>query len=162
MRVDRNEYIRAEKLRVISDDGENLGVLDKAAALSLARQKELDLILINPQADPPIAKIISWSKFKYEQSKKKSAQSKTKEVKEMWFKPFIEKADLEHKVKRVAEFLKEGHKVKLTIRAKWGSDQNKLREVVNTILEQLAEDGEAEAPPKFEGRNLSVFVRAKK
>ncbi len=150
-------------MRVIAEDGENLGVLDNATAQELARQKELDLILINPQAVPPIAKITSWSKFKYELSKKhKGNKPKGQEIKEMWFKPFIETGDLEHKVERVKEFIAKGHKVKLTIRARGYVPQEKMYDRINEILTALAETAEPESNPKMEGRNMIVFVKGKK
>ena len=140
-----------------------MGVIDKEVALQLALDKELDLVLINPQAEPPIAKIVSWSKFKYEQSKKiKGSKSKGQEVKEMWFKPFIDTGDLEHKVERVKEFLAKGHKVKLTIRSKGYTPQDKMSNRMKEILEALAEVAEPESPPKVEGRNMIVFVKSKK
>jgi translation initiation factor IF-3 len=100
--VDRNHFIKAATLRVIDENGENLGVLQTSVALEMAKQRELDLVLISPVAVPPVAKIVSWSKYKFDLSKKKKAQKgKTSEQKGMWIKPFIDEADLAHKLKRV-------------------------------------------------------------
>ncbi len=149
-------------MRVIDDTGENLGVLDKQKALTIAREKELDLVLINPQSDPPIARIISWSKFKYDLSKKKSAKTKSKDMKEMWFKPFIDKGDMDHKVSKIINFLKKGHQVKITIRTKRGSTRVKQMDVLKQVLEQLTEEADMEGAPKPEGRYYSVIVKPKK
>lgn len=146
---------------VVSEEGQ-LGVLDKETALAKAREAGLDLVLINPQADPPVAKIVSWSKFKYEQTKKRKSQKANKsEVKEMWFKPFIEDGDLQHKVEQIKEFLKKGNKVKVTVRAKGRSPRDKMQEVMNKVIELLAESGEPEGMNKFEGRNIATYIKPK-
>ncbi|MBL8015016.1 MAG: translation initiation factor IF-3 [Candidatus Doudnabacteria bacterium] len=149
---------------VVTDGGESLGVLDKQTALNKARELESDLVLINPQATPPVAKIIAWSKFKYEQSKKKKKAMKNKgsEVKEMWFKPFIELGDMEHKVGRIKEFLEKGNKVKITIRAGRGPiNREKMSATLEKVLEMLNSVAEAEGDRKQEGRNVIVFVKHK-
>ncbi len=151
---------------VISDTGESLGVLDKEAALKLAAEAELDLVLINPQAEPPVAKIISWSKFKYEQTKKhKSSKSKGGDLKEMWFPPSIEQGDLDHKVAKVREFLTKGHKVKLTVRIKRKRGvrftRDQIKAVMDKVLAQIADLAILDGDPKYEGANLAVFVRKK-
>jgi translation initiation factor IF-3 len=151
---------------VISDTGESLGVLDKETALRIAGEKELDLVLINPQAEPPVAKIISWSKFKYEQTKKhKSNKGKAGDLKEMWFPPTIEQGDLEHKIARVKEFITKGHKVKLTVRIKRKRGVRFTREQIKSVMDKvLAELGDMvvlDGEPKYEGANLAVFVRKK-
>ncbi|MCA9378876.1 translation initiation factor IF-3 [Candidatus Dojkabacteria bacterium] len=148
-------------MMVVSEEGQ-LGVLDKETALAKAREAGLDLVLINPQADPPVAKIVSWSKFKYEQTKKRKSQKANKsEVKEMWFKPFIEDGDLQHKLEQIKEFLKKGNKVKVTVRAKGRSPRDKMQEVMNKVIEQLAEVGEPEGLNKFEGRNIATYIKPK-
>lgn len=132
-------------------------------ALRLARQKEMDLVLINPSGEPPVAKIIDWSKFKYEVSKKKrQTKSKSVEVKEMWFKPFIESGDIEHKIAKVISFLQKGDKVKLTVRPRGRVPREKVREALNKVLSGLQEVAETESEPKQEGNNLSVVVKQKK
>lgn len=147
---------------VVSEEEGQLGLMDKEAALAKAREAGLDLVLINPQSDPPVAKIVSWSKFKYEQTKKRKSQKANKsEVKEMWFKPFIEDSDLQHKVERVAEFLKKGSKVKITVRAKGRSPRDKMEEVMKKVIELLAEAGEPEGNNKFEGRNIATYIKPK-
>jgi translation initiation factor IF-3 len=124
----------------------------------------MDLVL-SPTGDPPVAKIVDWSKFLYNQKKKQKAahkSSKAQEMKEMWFKPFIDEGDMMHKLGRVQEFLNKGHKVKLTVRYKRGASWDKMKEVMTRLLEAVSEYAEAEAPPKSEGRNTSVFLKSKK
>lgn len=152
-------------MRVITDDGDNLGVISRDVALEEARKRDLDLVLINPQAKPPVAKIVSWSKFKYDLSKKKKSQkSKTSSTKGMWIKPFIEEGDLNHKLGRVEDFLSKGDKVKLEIRPARGryADRERMQSVADNIIERMSEFGELEGPPKREGRNLSLYIKPKK
>ncbi|MCA9383819.1 translation initiation factor IF-3, partial [Candidatus Dojkabacteria bacterium] len=127
----------------------------------IARNKELDLVEVSPQANPPVAKILEWSKFKYQLEKKlKESKSKRVDQKEMWFKAYIDTGDLKHKVKKVTEFLAKKHPVKLTIRAKGRTDRSNMETLINKILVEL--EGYIEEvvdKPKFEGRNLSIIVR---
>lgn len=149
---------------VITDEGENLGVLTRQEAINAAYERESDLVLINPGATPPVAKIIPWSKFKYEQSKKKRKAGKSKggEVKEMWFKPFIELGDMQHKVDRISEFVSKGNKVKITIRANRGPlNRERMQETLEKVLEMLNSVAEVDGDKKQEGRNLIVFVKHK-
>lgn len=148
-------------MRVITEDGENLGVLTREEALSAARDRELDLILVNPNIEPPLAKIISWSKFKYEQSKKQKV-NKSSDSKELWFKPFMESGDIAYRVKRIKEFLDKGMKVKATLRHKRGADRQKMQETMAKILAETAEFAKPEGDVKEQGRNLSVALTAKK
>jgi len=160
-RFDRNSFIKAAELRGIGADGENLGVLSNASALKMAKELDLDLVLINPKSDPPTAKIVSWSKFKYDLSKKKKG-AKAADQKEMWFKPNIDIGDLMHKVKKVEDFLGKGHKVKISLRSKRGATRDKMQSTMKQIVEALSEVSEPESPPKFEGRNMGVILKAKK
>lgn len=148
---------------VVTEDGESLGVLDRNTALERARQADTDLILISPQAQPPVAKIISWSKFKYEQSKKQKKASKNKGggLKEMWFKPNIEMGDMEHKISRVKEFLKDGDKVKVTIRSQRGATREKMAETMSKVIEMLNSDADLDGDRKQEGRNIIAFFKHK-
>ncbi len=127
-------------------------------------ERELDLIEISPKAQPPVAKIMSWSKYKYTLEKKKKEQKKNKsaEQKEMRFKVFIEEGDLNHKLKKVSEFLQKKHSVKLQIRAVGRSKDEHLRKLMDHILEQLNDVSLTDGVPKKEGRNLSIIVKPKK
>lgn len=153
--------ITVPKLMVISETGEQLGIIDKFQALSIAREKGLDLIEVSPNADPPVAKILSWSKFKYQQEKKKKEnKGKSIEMKEMWFKAFIGDGDFGHKITRVKEFLTKKHPVKISIRGKgrvhdaqlWALLERIKIALLDSILEGLEE-------PKKEGRNIIWIVR---
>lgn len=163
-RVNRNSYIRASRVFVVAEAGEVLGEMNLEDALKIARDRELDLIEIAPKATPPVTKIMSWSKYKYELGKKEKEKKKHKgsEQKEMWFKAFIDDGDLGHKLKKVEEFLAKGHPVKLRIRATGRTTYNHMIELMNKILERLAENCEHDGSPKREGRNLSIIIKPKK
>lgn len=120
----------------------------------------MNLVEVSPNADPPVAKILDWSKFKY-QLEKKSKESKSKRVdqKEMWFKAFIDTGDLGHKVKKVKEFLKKKHPVKLTIKAKGRVAPGQMQDLMKNILAELEGMVEYDFIPKREGRNMSLIVR---
>lgn len=149
---------------LIDGDGQQLGVMDREAALTLAQEQGLDLIEVAPNAVPPVAKIYSYSKFKYQQDKKKKEnKSKPVEQKEMWFKAFIGEGDFNHKIDRIIEFLNKKHSVKVTIRARGRVNSSQLRSVLDRIISSLGENiTEVTEPPKYEGRNLSLLVRPNK
>lgn len=159
-----NEYIRSPQLLVIDDEGVQLGVMNTDEALRLAQEKDLDLIEVSPNAKPPVAKILSYSKFKYQlDKKKKENKSKTIEQKEMWFKAFIGEGDFNHKIARIEEFLNKKHSVKITIRAKGRVSRDQLKNLLERIIISLGENiTEITETPKFEGRNLSLLVRPNK
>ncbi len=113
-----NEHIRFEQLRVIGEDGKNLGIFSREKALGLARERGLDLVVIAPVAKPPVAKLVNLEHFRYElQKKEKELRKKQKaaKVKEVKFKPLIGQGDYERKIKQIADFLEEGYPVKVTI-----------------------------------------------
>lgn len=132
--------------------------------MRIAEDRDLDLIEISPKANPPIAKIMSWSKFKYELTKKRKENKKNKgaEQKEMWFKAFIDDGDLGHKLKRVEEFLKKKHPVKIQIRATGRTNYEHMQSLMTKILERLSEKAESDGISKREGRNLSIIIKPKK
>lgn len=147
---------------VIDQDGESLGVLKTEKALELAKERELDLIEVAKEAKPPVAKILSWSKFKYQQEKKrKENKGKSIEMKEMWFKSFIADGDLNHKLKKVDDFLSKKHPVKITIKAKGRVSRDQLEKLLDKILTQLGDKIEYDQRPKYTGRDLSIIVRPK-
>lgn len=142
-----------------------MGVISKQEALNIAQEKGLDLVLINPQIEPPVAKIIAWSKFKYDLSKKrKSNKAKRSEIKGMWVKPFIEEGDLVHKISRVEEFISKGNKVKLEIRQAKGkrADREKIKELADRIITMVENFAELEGEIKREGRNTAIFLKPKR
>lgn len=149
----------------MDDEGELLGVMSPSEALNIAREAGKDLVEIAANANPPVCKIIAWSKFKYEYSRK---QKKTKQagsqIKEMWFKPMTGPGDLEHKVKKIREFLADKDKVKITVKP--GRDRRLDKsfyfDQINKVLEVLAEDAEVESAPRVEGKNVYAIIRGKK
>jgi len=148
---------------VIKDDGENLGELSRQEALSIAYEEEKDLVEIAPLATPPVAKIISWSKFKYEhQKKEKASKHKSQEQKEIWFKAFISDGDIEHKLKKVREFIDKKNTVKLTIRRRGRVANDIINELMKKLVAQTTEFSSVLAEPRANGANLSIIVGPKK
>ena len=139
-----------------------MGELEIGKAIQIATEKELDLIEVSPNAKPPVTKIMSWSKFKYNYNKRrKESKKKAIEQKEMWFKTYIDTGDLDHKLKRVREFLEKKHPVKITIRAKGRPSRENMKNLMTKILEKLKDNikEEEDSRPKFEGYNYSIIVR---
>ena len=161
-----NEEIRARELRVIAADGEQLGIMSRDDALDLAEQKSLDLVCISPKADPPVCKILDYGKFKYEQQKtEKEAKKKqhTTQVKEMRLSTFIEDHDIMVKAKTGAKFLKEGDKLKVSLRFRGRERDYVARglEVMKKYAEAVSEVSNIESKPKMEGRSLTMVLAPK-
>ncbi|MDO8618988.1 MAG: translation initiation factor IF-3 [Candidatus Daviesbacteria bacterium] len=158
-----NEHIQAPSLRVIGYDGEQLGVLTKVEALAKAAEDGLDLIEIAASAVPPVAKIIDFKKFKYEESKKERAARKGSggtELKELWLSPRIADHDLGVRLRRADEFLKDGNKVKLTVKFK-GREMGHQQlgyAVLKKALDHFGESAAVERESKFEGRKLTIII----
>lgn len=145
---------------VIDEEGNKLGEISKADALAIATERELDLVEVSPNAKPPVAKIMSWSKFKYQlDKKKKEAKHKAIDQKEMWFKSFIGDGDLDHKIKKVLQFLGKKHPVKITIKAKGRTNKSEMDGLLEKIIAKLDGLVEYDNKSKFNGRNLSLIVR---
>lgn len=145
---------------MIDEEGTQLGELSRVEALRIAEEKGLDLVEVSPNTNPPVAKILSWSKFKYQlDKKKKETKNKTIDQKEMWFKAFIGDGDLDHKIKKVLQFLSKKHPVKLTIKAKGRTNRNDMQVLLKKILAKLDGLIEYDNTSKFYGRNLSLVVR---
>lgn len=157
-----NRQITAEELRVIGDDGTQLGVFKIDKAFSIAWEKDLDLVEIAPSAQPPVAKIVDFKKFLYEEKRKeREAKKKLKEVelKEIRLGPFISDHDLETRLEQAREFLNDGNHVKITVKFKGRQMGHtefgyKLIEKVKEILSELAK---IEKEERLEGRNLNIF-----
>ena len=148
-------------LIVIDEEGKHLGEMKRQDAIRLAGERGLDLVEVSPNAKPPVAKVLEWSKFKYELSKKrKDSKGKTAELKEMWFQNFIGEGDLKHKMKKVIDFLKKRHQVKLTVRPARRKRYNRdaMRKLMDKILKELGDSVKSEDNPKFEGRNYVIIV----
>ncbi len=158
-----NEEIRFKELRVIANDGEQLGIMSREEALDLAEQKELDLVCIAPKAQPPVCKILDYGKYRYElQKKEKEAKKNQKvtQVKEIRLSTFIEDHDIQVKAKNAAKFLKDGDRVKVSLRFRGREAAYKDRglQVMTMFAEELSDIANVDKKPVFEGRNLSMVL----
>ena len=150
-------------MRVIGSDGEMIGVLSRDEALRMAEDEELDLVEIQPNADPPVCKIMDFGKFKYEQQKRESeARKKQKiiEVKEIKFRPNTDTHDYEVKMRSVFKFLEGGDKVKITLRFRGRemAHQNLGRELLERVAADVKDVGKVENMPKLEGRQMVMMI----
>ncbi len=157
-----NEHIQSLKLRIIDQDGNQLGILDRQEAIKKARDLGLDLVEVASQAVPPVARIVDFQKFRYEESKKERTSKKDSSggLKELWLSPRIEEHDIKVRLARTEEFLKDGHKVKLVVKFKGREMAHPElgRNVLNEALALLGDKVSIEREPKFEGRNLSIIL----
>jgi len=158
-----NEQIRCREMMVIGPNGEQLGVKSKQDALTLANYAGFDLVLMNESANPPVCKIMDYSKYKYEQNKKEKEMKrnqKTIEVKEVWLSMTIDIGDLNTKAKIASKFIADGNKVKATIRMR-GRQQAYAQqgvEVMKKFAEILRDVAKIEKQPTTEGRNISMVL----
>jgi len=141
--------------------GENLGVMNTTEALRLAREKELDLVLISEQANPPVAKILEYNKFLYEERKKSSAvkaKAKKSELKEFVFGPTIGESDIASRVERSKEFIKDGNRVKITVKLKGreGEYPQLGFEKIDRFREELSEAAKLESAPRRNGNIITA------
>ena len=158
-----NDEITATELRVIDAEGEQLGILSKRDALQKAREADMDLVLIAPQAKPPVCKIIDYGKFTYEQQKREKDQKKAqhqKELKEIRLRAGTDTHDLDFKTRHAREFLEKGHKVKATVffRGREIVHQDLGRELLQKFIDSLADISKVDQDMRTEGRILSVTV----
>lgn len=161
-----NEEIREPEVRLISEEGEQLGVMSGEQALRIAEEREMDLVLISPQAKPPVCKIMDYGKFRFEQLKKEKEAKKNQkvvEIKEIRMSPSIDTNDFNTKVKSAVKFLNDGNRVKVTVRFRG-------REMAHTSLGQellakfgadCSEIATIAKDAKLEGRNMSMFLSPK-
>ena len=161
-----NEKIRAKEVQIISEEGEKLGVKSLSEALELAYDKKLDLVLVAPNGNPPVCKIMNYGKYKFEQAKKeKEAKKKQKvqETKELRITPNIEEHDFGFKAKNARKFLEDGNKVKITVRFR-GRELNNTKlgeQVLNQFIENLEDISVVERKPKLEGKNMFIILAKK-
>lgn len=158
-----NEQIRVREVRLIGDDGEQLGIVSNRTALQMAMDKSMDLVEIAPTAKPPVCKIMDYGKHKYEQAKReKEARKKQKvvEVKEVKLRPNIESHDFETKMRNAQRFLRDGDKVKVTImfRGREITHAENGRTLCLRMAEKLNEEATMEREPKVEGRNMIMIL----
>ncbi len=158
-----NEDIRDRELRVLGDDGEQFGIISRDEALKIAEDKGLDLVLVSPDAKPPVAKVMDYGKHKYELEKKKKEARKNQkiiDVKEVKFSCKIAENDIAYKVKHTREFLEEGKHVKLRVflrgremaNPEWGID------VLNRVWPMLQDVGNLEQEAKRDGRYVNMYI----
>lgn len=162
-----NGQIRDKEVRVIGEDGEQLGVMSAAEAQKLADEAGLDLVKIAPTAKPPVCKIVDYGKFKYEQARKeKEAKKKQKtiEVKEIRMSPNIDTNDLNTKISAARKFLEKGDRVKVTIRFRGRelAHMNDNKYILDDFAKALEDVSVVEKPAKIEGRTLTMFLTEKR
>lgn len=162
-----NQYIRADQVRVIDETGKQVGVMTLADALKKAAEKKLDLVEVAAKANPPVCKIIDFKKFRYIEAKKAQKDKKAAkkvELKEIRLTPFMAENDFNFRIKRAQEFLKDGNKVRLTVRFQGRAITKKEfgYELIRKASERLSPWAKMEIEPKFFGRQLqSVFAPIK-
>lgn len=158
-----NEEIRFREVRLISDDGEQLGIISSREAMNIAEEKNLDLVLMSPNAKPPVCKIMDYGKYRYDTMKKaKDAKKKQKtvELKEVRLSPNIEQHDLNVKATQARKFLTQGNKVKVSIRFR-GRELGRTSMgygVMDSFMELVKDLGQIEKKPKMEGRAMVMFL----
>ena len=162
-----NEQIRDKEVRVIGEDGEQLGIMSAKDAMKLAREAELDLVKIAPTAKPPVCKIVDYGKYRYEQMRKeKEAKKKQKtiDIKEVRFSPNIDTNDLNTKINQARKFLSKGDKVKVSIRFRGRELAHTEIGIVilNNFAAQLEDVAVVEKPAKVEGRSMVMFLAEKR
>lgn len=155
-----NENIRAPKLRVIGPEGKQLGVFSFREALDLAQKEGVDLVEIAPTASPPVAKVVDFAKFRYQQEKRERELAKKEkrgaEIKEVWLSPFMADNDYANKLGKVTEFLEGGHKVRLTVKFTRPQMQHKEFgfEVIKRVAADLKGKAQIDQEPRFFGKQL--------
>jgi translation initiation factor IF-3 len=152
-------------LRVIDSDGKQLGILSRQEALAIAQERELDLVEISPDADPPVCKVVDWGKFNYQRTKqlqKNRKSAKTLDLKQMRFGLKIGAHDLEIKMNKVAKFLEAGHKVKITLfyRGREQAHKEIGFKIAQEVIESFGDTIIVDQQPQLSGKQLSFVVRA--
>ena len=162
-----NEQIRDKEVRLIGENGEQLGVMSAREAQKLAEEAGLDLVKIAPTAKPPVCKIVDYGKFRYEQARKeKEAKKKQKviDVKEIRLSPNIDTNDLNTKVNAAKKFLTKGDKVKVTLRFRGRemAHMNSSKHILHDFAASLSDVAVVEKAPKVEGRSMTMFLTEKR
>lgn len=156
--------IKSKEIRVVADEGQ-IGIMDIESALKLAEERDLDLVEISPESEPPVCKIMDYKKFKFEEGKKQrkaKKQQTTLNLKEIRMRPMIDTHDYEFKKRNVRNFIENGDKVKVTIRFKGRefSRQDLGMSVLNRLALELQDIAKVEAPPRMDGRQMVLILRA--
>ncbi|RLK62714.1 translation initiation factor IF-3 [Atopobacter sp. AH10] len=161
-----NDGIRARELRLIDADGEQLGIKSKSEALTIAASRDLDLVLVAPNAKPPVARIMDYGKYRYEQQKKEREARKNQKViniKELRLSPSIDDHDFETKERAARKFISKGDKVKVSLRFRGRAITHKDigRETLERMADQLSDVAVVETKPKMEGRSMFLMLAPK-
>ncbi|MCI9081848.1 MAG: translation initiation factor IF-3 [Lachnospiraceae bacterium] len=162
-----NEQIKDKEVRLIGQDGEQLGIMPTREAMKLAHEAELDLVKIAPGAKPPVCKIIDYGKYRYElirKEKEAKKKQKTVEIKEIRLSPNIEANDLNTKINAAKKFISKGNKVKITLRFRGRemAHMHSSKHILDDFAQELAEIAIVEKAPKLEGRSMSIVLTEKK
>lgn len=161
-----NEQIRASKVQLIDENGEKKGMVNLNEALDMAYEKKLDLVMVSPNPEMPVCKIMNYGKYKFEQSKReKEARKKQKsfELKEIRITPNIDTHDFEFKSKNARKFLEDGNKVKITVKFR-GREMNYIKlgeEVLQKFIDDLSDISTPDKKPLLEGRNMFIILAKK-
>ena len=162
-----NEQIREKEVRLIGEDGQQLGIMSSKEAYKIAMEADLDLVMIAPVAKPPVCKVIDYGKYKYEQTireKEAKKKQKTVDIKEIRMSPNIDTNDLNTKINATRKFLEKGARVKVTLRFRGRemayASQSKV--ILDNFVEALNDVAVVDKPAKMEGRNMSLFLSAKR
>jgi len=162
-----NSRINAQEVRLIASNGDQVGVIDTAKALELAKEEELDLVEIVPNQTPPVCRIMDYGKYKFDSQKKAHAAKKKQkqtQVKEIKFRPNTEEADYQVKLKSLIKFLNGGDKAKITMRFRGREIAHQVigRDFLDRVQKDLDEYGIVEQIPSFEGRQMVMVIAPKK
>uniref|UniRef100_A0A7C3Z1E2 Translation initiation factor IF-3 n=1 Tax=Desulfobacca acetoxidans TaxID=60893 RepID=A0A7C3Z1E2_9BACT len=165
-RVRINNFIRASEVRVINEDGTQVGIMPLKEALALAAEAHLDLVEVAPQATPPVCRIMDYGKYKYQQSKKQQEARRrqtTIQIKEVKVRPKIEEHDMAFKLKHIRRFLADRDKVKVTMifRGREMAHQDRGYAILKQMAAALVDVGQVEQEPRSEGRTLFMIVAPK-
>ena len=162
-----NEQIRCKEVRVIGEEGQQLGVMTSKEAMNLAKKAGVDLVMVSPSANPPVCRIVDYGKFKYEQLRReKEAKKKQKvvEVKEVRLSPNIDVNDLNTKCNAARKFIEKGNKVKVSLRFR-GREMahvDTTKHILEDFAEKLSDVAVIEKAPKMEGRSMMMFLTEKR
>ena len=162
-----NEQIRDKEIRLIGENGEQLGIMSAREALKIAEEAELDLVKIAPTAKPPVCKIVDYSKYKYEQlrrEKEAKKKQKTVEIKEIRLTPNIDINDLNTKMNSARKFITKGDRVKVTLRFRGRemAHMSASKHILDDFAENLSDIAVVEKAPKVEGRSMTMFLTVKR
>ncbi|MDO5339707.1 MAG: translation initiation factor IF-3 [Eubacteriales bacterium] len=162
-----NEQIRCKEVRVIGEEGQQLGVMPSRDALNMAKDAGVDLVMVSPSANPPVCRLVDYGKFKYEQLRKEKEakkKQKTVEVKEVRLSPNIDVNDLNTKCNAARKFIEKGNKVKVSLRFR-GREMahiDSTKHILEDFAEKLSDIAVIEKAPKMEGRSMMMFLTEKR